>query len=307
VAAAPAGEDAPPGAVSAPDPVAPAPVPAPPPSSAKGNTAARTALASPPPPAPRGDKRLEEERRARQEKQEREIRARTAQLNAQTRASEIKDHLAAAARSLASGALWQPAGASAADHYREVLQLQKGQAEALSGARRLAGVLVQEAQRSEEAGDIYTSTLLIAQVRLLQPENPRLRDLQTTLQQMQAKPPELDAHAKELLHNAATFIARSHEAITRNPLDPKAAEDATEAYDGALAAAPNAPGLPSLKVQLIAVYPGAVRAALSRKDILEARKLIAAARRDGLTSGELNKIASALPKSAAPAAKPHST
>jgi hypothetical protein len=254
------------------------------------------------------DKRLEEERRERQEKQEREIRARTAQLNAQTLAAEIKDHLAAAGRSLASGALWQPAGSSASDHYRAVLQLQKGQPEALAGARRLAGVLAQEAQRSEEAGDIYTSTLLIAQVRLLQPENPRLGGLQTTLQQMQAKPLELDAHSKELLRNAATFIARSHDSLTRSLQDPKAAEDATDAYDGALAAAPNAPGLPSLKLQLIAVYPGAVRAALSRKDILEARKLIAAARKDGLTSGELNKLVSALPKGAASApAKPHTT
>jgi hypothetical protein len=126
------------------------------------------------------------------------------------------------------------------------------------------------------------------------------------LKQIEAKPPQVDPRIKSHLERAAGLIAKAHESLGRST-DAKAAEDATDSYDGAMAEVASAPGLPSLKVQLIAFYASAVQSDLSRHDIRHAQKLLAAARKRGWSSTELSHLAAGIPHTAPPAAKAGST
>jgi serine/threonine protein kinase len=247
-------------------------------------------------------KHLADERRQRKAQEAKIVRQRAAQLGAQAQETEIRDLLATAKKNLAAGALWQPAGASAADRYRAVLRLQPSQPEALAGAHRLANVLVEEARHSESAGDIYMSTLLLTQIRSLQSDNPKLPELQARLQQMQAKPADLNVRAKGKLERAAAYIAKAQEDLARTPLDSRAADDATDEYDRAAAEEPLAPGLPSLKVRLIAAYAAAVQTELAHQETKRAQKLIATAHKRNWSSAELDQLEASIPQTPPPAA-----
>lgn len=218
------------------------------------------------------------------------MRQRAAELAAQAQQVQIQDLLAAARKNMATGALWQPAGACAADRYRAVLKLEPSQPEALAGAHRLAGILAEEARRTEAAGDIYNSILLIGQIRSLQPDNPKLHDLQARLQQIEANPFELAGRERNRLQRAAAYIAQADRRLGHTPLDGGAVDDATDAYDRAVGEEPNAPGLPSLKVRLISAYAAAAQTELSQHDTQRALQLINEAHRRHWSSAELDRI-----------------
>jgi hypothetical protein len=237
----------------------------------------------------------EELRRQRKEQEERLIQQRAAQLDAQVKTARINNLLTSARQYLVTGALWQPPGASAADGYREVLKLAPTTAEAQDGARRLTAVLVEETLRNEAVGDVYTATQLIAQVRSLQATHPKLRELQEKLQHLQTTPAALDASRKSKLERAAIYVGKAHEHLRASPLDARAVDDATGQYDNAMSEEKNAPGLPSLRMQLVAAYPAAVRTELSRHATLRAQKLIAIARKRGWSSAELDRLQAAKP------------
>jgi hypothetical protein len=215
---------------------------------------------------------------------------RAAQLQEQD--AQIQALLVRAKSEYAAGALWQPAGANAADDYRQILQMQPQRADAVTGAQRVADILVAEAARTESVHDIYTTRLLIDRIQTLQPEQPQLADLQARLAQLLVAPGSLGARERERLEQAAQYISRANTDLGRDPLDFHAADDATAQYDKARSTAPAAPGLPSLQERLVNAYAVAVRTELSHHEPKKAEKLLSAAHRHHWSSAELEQLAS---------------
>jgi hypothetical protein len=225
---------------------------------------------------------------------------RAAQMQAQE--AHVQELLLSAKSELAAGAFWQPAGANAADHYREVLKLQPTQPEALAGAQRVANILVAEAAQTESVGDVYNTRLLLEQVQSLQPDHPKLADLQARLEQLQAAPAVLDARERERLDRAAKYMTKVEQDLGHSPLDYRAVDSATDDYDRAIGAAPMAPGLPSLRERLIGAYAAAVRTEIDNHDPKRAQKLINTAHKRKWTSDELDQLEAGLKAAAAPPA-----
>ena len=260
-------------------------------SQAKAETAARR-------------KHLLEERRERKAEEAQKL----AQEAAEVKAAQVKEQeshivalLAAAKSEYAAGALWQPEGANAADHYRDILKKKPDRAEALAGAHRVANVLAAEAAQNESNGDVYNAGLLIAQVQTLQPDHPKLAELQAKLQQMQATPTSPDALARSRLDRAAKLIARAEEDLGHTPLDYHAVDDATDQYDHAVSLASTAPGLPSLRERLVSAYAVAVTTEINNHDTKRAHKLINTARKRKWSSDELDQLEASLQAAEAPA------
>ena len=249
-------------------------------------------------------KRLLEERRQRKAEEantlaEQAAGVRAAQLKEQE--SHIQEMLVAAKSEYAAGALWQPAGANAADHYRDILKMQPDRAEALAGAQRVANVLAAEAAQTESVGDVYNSRLLINQVQSLQPDHPKLADLQAKLQQLENAPTSPDALVRSRLDRAAKLIARAEEDLGHSPLDYHAVDDATDQYDRAVSVASMAPGLPSLRERLGGAYPAAVTTEINNREPKRAHKLINTARKRKWSSDELDQLEAGLQAAAVPA------
>jgi hypothetical protein len=250
-----------------------------------------------------GGKRLTEEQRQRKEEDARLIAQHAAKLRAtqlQAQEAHIQELLTAAKNEYDAGALWRPSGASAADHYREILKLQPGRAEAVAGALRVANVLASEAEHSEAAGDIYTSRLLVDQIQLLQPDHQKLGELRARLEQLVASPMTLNPRDRARLEKAVKYIARAEEDLGHQPLDYRAATDAVEQYDKAVFAAALAPGLPSLKERLIAVWAVAVRTELGNNDSKRAVKLINLAHKHNWASEDLDQLEASIQSNGTP-------
>ena len=215
-----------------------------------------------------------------------------AQLQAQD--AQVQGLLARARSEYAAGALWQPAGANAADDYRQILQIQPQSADAVSGARRIADILAAEAARTESARDIYTTRLLIDRIQTLQPDQPQLADLQARLEQLLIAPESVGARERDRLEQAAQLIFQANTDLGRDPLDARAVDAATEQYDKARSSEPAAPGLPSLQDRLVNAYAVAIRAEIDQHDLKRAQKLLGAARRRHWSSAELDQLATAV-------------
>ena len=248
-------------------------------------------------------KRLLEERRQRKADEANRLAQQAAEVRAtqlKEQEARIQDLLVEAKSEYAAGALWQPAGANAADHYREVLKMQPDQPEALAGAQRVANVLAAEAAQTESVGDVYNARLLVSQVQSLQPDHPKLAGLQAKLQQLESAPTSPDAFARGQLDRAAKLIARAEEDLGRSPLDYRAVDDATDQYDRAVSVAPMAPGLPSLRERLIGAYAVAVQTEISNRDPKRAHKLINTAHKRKWSSAELDQLEASLQAANAP-------
>ena len=215
-----------------------------------------------------------------------------AQLQAQD--AQVQALLVRARSEYAAGALWQPAGANAADDYRQILRIQPQSADAVSGARRIADILAAEAARTESARDIYTTRLLIDRIQTLQPDQPQLADLQARLEQLLVAPESVGARERDRLEQAARLIIQANTDLGRDPLDARAVDAATELYDKARSAEPAAPGLPSLQDRLVNAYAVATRAEIDQHDPKRAQKLLGAARRHHWSSAELDQLATAV-------------
>ena len=245
-----------------------------------------------------GKSRHAEGRRQRKAAEEaRVIEQRVAVLQAaqlQQQEGRIQELLARAKREYATGALWEPAGANAAEDYREILQMQPERADAVAGARRVAGILAAEAVQTESVHDIYTTRLLIDRIQALQPDQPQLPDLRTRLAQLLAAPDSLGGRERGKLEQAEKYIAQANTDLGRDPLDSKAVDDATGQYDKARSAAPTAPGLPSLQERLVSAYAVAVRAELDNHEPKRAEKLLGTARKHHWSSAELDQLSAAV-------------
>jgi tetratricopeptide (TPR) repeat protein len=172
--------------------------------------------------------------------------------------------------------------------------MQPQRPEALAGAAHLANVLADEAEAAEASGDLDSARQLIDEVQSLQPTQPKLPGLQARLQQLESSPAALDARDRGRLDRAAKNIVRAQEDLGHQPLDFKAVDDATDQYDKALAAAPKAPGLPSLKERLIVAYAIAIQTALDLHDTKRAQKLITNAHKRNWSSPELDQLETTL-------------
>ncbi|MDB6009620.1 MAG: hypothetical protein JWL65_1870 [Gammaproteobacteria bacterium] len=251
-------------------------------------------------------RRLAEERRQRKATETQVLAQRAAELKAaqlQAQETQIQELLAVAKSEYAAGALWQPDGANAADRYRNILRMQPGRAEALAGAQRIANVLAAEAAQTESVGDIFAARRLIDQVQSLQPDHPKLPELQARLEQLQAVPAGPDANDRLRLDKAAKYIARAVVDLDRRPLDFRAADDAADQYDRALSAAAIAPGLPSLKERLIVAYATAAQMEVSNHEPKRALKLINTAHKRKWSSEALDQLEASLKSGSAPTAQ----
>ena len=248
-------------------------------------------------------KRLLEERRERKAEEAKKLAEEAADVKAaqlKEQESHIQELLVAAKNEYAAGALWQPAGANAADHYRDILKMQPDRAEALAGAQRVANVLAAEAAQTESIGDVYNARLLINKVQSLQPDHPKLADLQAKLQQLENTPTSPDTLGRTRLDRAAKLIAKAEEDLGHSPLDFHAVDDATDLYDKAVSTASTAPGLPSLRERLVGAYPAAVTTEINNHEPKRAHKLINTARKRKWTSDELDQLEASLQAAEAP-------
>ncbi len=239
---------------------------------------------------------LAEARAQRQAERQRQLehqRKREAEQQAAAQAAkqeQIQKLLASAQALYVQGSLALPSGASAADRYQEVLQLQPGQPEAMAGKQRIADVLVQEAEHAQSARDAAALRSLIPQIAWVQPGHPKLAELQSQLTALEASPTELTRRQAANLERAARHVARAYELLERKPYDIRAADAATDEYDRAASAVAMAPGLPLLKERLISSYPEAVRTELNDNDIKNALKMINLARKRKWLSPELEQM-----------------
>lgn len=206
--------------------------------------------------------------------------------------NEIRDLLAKAKSEYARGALLEPAGDCAADHYRAVLQLQPQQGEALAGMQHIAEILAAEAERTLLSGNRGATERLISQIRSVQPEYPRLADLQAGLEQLESAPLDLTRRQHADLDRAARYVAKANDYLARTPMDLRMADAATEQYDRASGVAPMAPGLPSLRERIIAAYAVAAQTELSNGEEKRALKVIDLARKRNWFSPELEQLES---------------
>jgi serine/threonine protein kinase len=247
-------------------------------------------------------KRLEQERNQRRAEEARVIEQHAAELRAaqlQEQDARVQELLVRAKSEYAAGALWEPAGANAADHYREILEIQPQRAEAVAGAQRVANILAAEAAQTEAVGDIYTTKLLIDRIQTLQPDHPKLAALQQQLEQLLTAPTTLGAREHHHLEQAATYIAQANTDLGRDPVDFHAVDAATAQYDKAVSTAATAPGLPSLQERLVAAYAVAISAELG-SDPKRARKLLNAAHRHHWSTPELDQLEASLAAGSAP-------
>jgi serine/threonine-protein kinase PpkA len=247
-------------------------------------------------------KRLAEQRSERKAEEARLIEQHAAELRAaqlQEQDARVHELLARAKTEYAAGALWEPAGANAADDYREILEMQPQRAEAAAGAQRVANLLAAEAAQTEAIGDIYTTKLLIDRIQALQPDHPKLADLQQKLEQLLTSPTTLGARQRSHLEQAATYIAKANTDLGRDPVDFRALDAATTQYDKAVSTAATAPGLPSLQERLVAAYAVAIRTELGQ-DPNRARKLLNVTHRHHWSSPELEQLEASLAAGSAP-------
>jgi hypothetical protein len=224
---------------------------------------------------------------AAEQRRRNEAAARVAQL--QTQELEIRDLLALADSQYQSGALWQPAGISAADSYRAILAMRPDQPDALAGARRIAGVLVTEAGYAQSAGDTVSATALLHEISTLAPALPQLASLQARLS---SSPAEVSARERRQLARAAVSIALAREMLD-GAKDTNAATAATAEYDKAVAANAHAPGLALLRERLSSAYVAAVRGAIGSGDPATATWLLQKARDHGFLNPDLEQLEAA--------------
>lgn len=233
-------------------------------------------------------RRAAERQRLDEERQQRELQAQAAAQR--SRDEQVQKLLAEGRSAYAAGSLALPSGASAADRYKEVLQLQPDQSEAIAGLQRIANVLVEEALHARSVGNAESLRRLIPQIAWVKPGHQKLVELQAGLTQLMAEPAELSRRQAANLERAARYMARAREYLDREPFDMRAAHSAADQYDRAVSAAPMAPGLPSLKERLIAAYPEAARTELAGHDTKRALRLIEDARKRDWISADLEAV-----------------
>ena len=100
---------------------------------------------------------------------------------APSREEEIADHLARAEMAFATGRLSEPRGDNALEHFRAVLALQPGRAEARTGVDRVINALESRVVRALQERNAPQGATAWTALQRAQPEHPRLQELQAQL------------------------------------------------------------------------------------------------------------------------------
>jgi serine/threonine-protein kinase PpkA len=198
--------------------------------------------------------------------------------------------LAAAKHAYAVGAFTRPAGDSAADRYREILDLRAGHAEAAAGLRRIADLRAEEARRALAIGDADRSRGLIDDVTRIQPDHPALTDLTVAMTTLEGTPQTQGRKQAAALERANRHIQKAYRHLDRKPFDQKAADLATNEYDNAVSQMPMSPELPTLKERILAAYSEVVRAEIRESDAKGALRMIGYARKRQWMTAELEEL-----------------
>jgi len=194
--------------------------------------------------------------------------------------------LAEAQTRLASGALVQPAGSSAADRYRAVLKQQPGNPEALIGMQRIADTLIGNAERARKADDVDGALRFLDQARSVQPNHPKLARLQSDLNERKVK---LARRAQENQVEAGQHIAKAKIYLDRE-LSLRNIGEANDHYDEAVALAPTVADLPSVRKRILDGYAAAAQQELNASQPSRALKVLVYARKRNMSSPSLEKL-----------------
>ncbi len=155
------------------------------------------------------NKTLLKQQRAFQERITQREQAQQSRLEREQKTDEL---LAQAKNQLAQGKLISPKGANAADSYRQVLQLHKGNEKAQAGLRSVAAVLAENAKSRIEEGDLAAALIDIDAALALAPDDKALlkQKGQIVARQQQISRTERDRQDKieKLLQLAQTQISQ---------------------------------------------------------------------------------------------------
>lgn len=194
--------------------------------------------------------------------------------------------LAEAQDKMASGALVQPAGASAADRYRAVLKMDRGNVEATNGLHRVADALVANAERARKANDVEGAMKLLDQARSVQPDHPRIARLQSDLDERKVK---LQRRAQENLADANAHITKAKIYLDRQ-ISLRNIAEANDHYDEALSLAPDVPELAGIRRRVLEGYTNAAKAELAANEASRAMKVLTYARKRNMSSPSLEQL-----------------
>lgn len=206
------------------------------------------------------------------------------------RRKQISSLLAQAKANIASGALVQPAGANAADRYREVLRLQPKNSEATAGLNRVAELLLDQVEQARKANDVNTALRVLNQARAVQPGNPRIARLQADLDKRKVK---LARRAEANLEDANEHITRANAYLNR-ALNLRNVAEANDHYETAASLAPSAPQVRSLRERILLGYLTVAQTELNANRTANASKTLSYARKRNMSSPELERMEPAL-------------
>jgi hypothetical protein len=219
-----------------------------------------------------------------------EIRLEREATAAREQDEEIQRLLTQAKSAYAAGAVTKPAGESAADRYRAVLDIRPNQPEARAGMERIVNVLVEEARHAQSVGDAVALRKFTSDIARVQPDNRQLPELEVSLAAIESSRNVRTRREASDLEKVSKYIARAYELLDKKPFDMRAADAATKQYDLAETLVPMAPGLPTLKERLIEHYSVAVQTELNAKDPKRAQRMIAYARKRNWMSSDLEEL-----------------
>jgi serine/threonine protein kinase len=227
-----------------------------------------------------------ESAQAREKRLAAENRARELQAAAQ-RQREIVALLALAQTSVASGALIQPEGASAVDHYRAVLRLDAHNVEAQSGLQRIADSLVANAEVARKADDVDGALRILADARSVKPDHPRIARLQADLEERKVK---LQRRAQANLEDARQNLAKAAIYLGRQPVTLRNVGEANDHYDEARSQSADAPELGTTRDRILAGYTTLAQIELQAGQPARASKILAYARKRNMLSPALEQL-----------------
>ncbi len=115
--------------------------------------------------------------------------------------------LATADAALASKQLYNIDGSGALQLYRSVLEIDAGNRGALAGLQQVAGIFLEQAERSIAQNDIPVATTALGRAREAAPDDPRLATVGAALSQLEASSREYEAQARLLSEQRAAEVA----------------------------------------------------------------------------------------------------
>jgi hypothetical protein len=206
------------------------------------------------------------------------------------RQQRVGELLARAQLDYLEGRLFEPTGNNAAVRYKEVLELDPVQPEALARVQRIVDVIAAEGEHVALAGDAPRTLQYILLLRDLQPKNVALPGLEARYQAVLANPVVFSARQQDRYVRSAQTIDEAYDKLKNQPAGLQTIEQVVRRYDRAETFVRQAPGLPQLKDRIIVAFPAAVRAELADAEPRRALNIVLLARERGWFTPELEPL-----------------